>query len=110
MAVTKEELKRIATLARLRLEAEEVEEMSVQLSSILDHMEELRQANVAGVAPVKSVGERTAPLRADEVGADALHCPPAALAPEWIEPFFVVPRLAALDSDARAAEAAGETR
>lgn len=98
MSVTPEEVRRIAALARLRLDAREVQEMSLQLSSILDHMEALRQVEIGSVEPMASVTDRTAPLREDRGAPDALQRPPAELAPEWAEPFFTVPRLAALDA------------
>ncbi len=98
MAVTPEEVKHIASLAHLRLEEREVQEMSEQLSSILDHIAELRQVDVEGVPPVASVVEQTSPMRSDIPGPDPLHHPPQAFAPAWDPPFFVVPRLAALDA------------
>ncbi len=108
MAVTPEEVGHIAALARLRLEEGEIEEMSVELSSILGHMEELRQVNVERVDPVASGIDQVAPLRPDEAGSDPLHLRAADIAPAWAEPFFVVPRLAALDADAMDAGGAVE--
>jgi Asp-tRNA(Asn)/Glu-tRNA(Gln) amidotransferase C subunit len=43
-------------------------------------------------------------VREDVVGADALSRAVEEVAPDWRDGFFVVPRLAALDADALAAE------
>ncbi len=107
MAVTPEQVRQIAALARLQLDEHEVAEMSVQLSSILAHMEALREVDVEGVAPVTSATGQRAPLREDGGAPDALHRTPAEIAPAWVEPFFVVPRLVALDADAAAGKEGG---
>lgn len=104
MSVSAEEVRRIAALAHLRLSEPEVQSMSEQLSSILEHMDELRRVDVAGIPPVGGVVQWSAPLRDDVNGADPLHRPPHELAPEWTDGFFRVPRLAALDADARVPE------
>lgn len=99
MVITPADVQRVASLARLRCDEAETQLMSEQLSSILEHMEVLRQVDTDGVAPFGAVGQGTAPLRDDCAAPDALHSAPGAIAPAWVEPFFVVPRLAALDAD-----------
>jgi aspartyl-tRNA(Asn)/glutamyl-tRNA(Gln) amidotransferase subunit C len=100
MAVTRTEVLRIAALARLRLEPEEVERMTGQLNGILAHIAALAEVDVAGADAVAGATEWPAARRPDEPGADPLHRPAAALAPAWQEGFFTVPRLAALDDGA----------
>ena len=104
MSVSPEEVERIATLARLRLTPEEAREMSHQLSSILGHMDALAKVDVSGAPALASVIDRPAPVREDAVGPDALARQVPEVAPDWRDGFFVVPRLAALDADALAAE------
>jgi aspartyl-tRNA(Asn)/glutamyl-tRNA(Gln) amidotransferase subunit C len=104
MSVSPEDVARIATLAKLQLKTEEAEEMSHQLSSILAHMDALALVDVREAPAVAGVSDEAAPLRADRLEADALGRPIAEVAPEWRDGFFVVPRLAALDADALAAE------
>ena len=104
MSVTPEEVERIAKLAKLQLSPEEVAEMSSTLSSILGHMEALGRVNVEEAPALTAVVEGPAPLRRDAPGADELRRAPAEIAPDWRDSFFVVPRLAALDADALAAE------
>ena len=104
MSVSPEEVERIAALARLRLGPEEALEMSDQLNSILGHMDALARVDVSGAPALASVIDRAAPMRADVVGADTLSREAREVAPDWRDGFFVVPRLAALDADALAAE------
>lgn len=96
MAVTRDQVRHVARLARLRPDDAEVERLTRELNSILEHMDELAEADVGGVDAVGGVAEGAAPLRMDEPGADPLVRPVADLAPAWADGFFTVPRLAAL--------------
>lgn len=93
---------RLAELARLALTPAEREAMAEQLASLVEHMAALRRVDLAE-APPSLPGERVR-LREDRVRFDPLALPPAALAPDWDESFFRVPRLPALDPDAPRAE------
>lgn len=69
MALTLEEVRRIAVLARLRLSPEEERTFAVQLSAILEHVEQLKELDVSQVEPMTHAlaqGESPA-LRPDEV-------------------------------------------
>ena len=99
MVVSREDVLRVAALARLRLEPGEVERFTAQLNSILDHIGAL--GRVQGTAP--QTGEPVdwpAPQRDDSGVPDALAFPLAELAPAWEDGFFAVPRLPALDAAA----------
>jgi aspartyl-tRNA(Asn)/glutamyl-tRNA(Gln) amidotransferase subunit C len=68
VALSLEEVRRIAGLARLRLSAEEERQFAEQLSAILDHVRQLEELDVSGVEPMThalAAGEVPAP-RADE--------------------------------------------
>jgi aspartyl-tRNA(Asn)/glutamyl-tRNA(Gln) amidotransferase subunit C len=52
MALTLDEVRRIAQLARLRLAPEEEERYAGQLSAILSYVEQLRELDVSGVEPM----------------------------------------------------------
>jgi len=80
MKLTDEEIRHIALLARLGISDAEVEKFREQLSSILENMDILQQADTTGLAPTsQSVAleniyrpDETAPsLTADEVLANA---------------------------------------
>jgi len=95
MALSVEEVRRIAQLARLKLSAEEERRFAEQLSAILGYVQQLEALDVSGVEPMThalAAGE-AAPLREDEV----LPClaPEEALAgaPAREGTFFKVPRI-----------------
>jgi aspartyl-tRNA(Asn)/glutamyl-tRNA(Gln) amidotransferase subunit C len=102
MSLTRDEVRQIAQLAKLDLEAGDLDSMTRDLGSILDHMRELTEAPAGDIAPMRGVSEHMAPYREDEPGADRLQQPIDTFAPGWQDRFFVVPRLAALDADAAA--------
>jgi aspartyl-tRNA(Asn)/glutamyl-tRNA(Gln) amidotransferase subunit C len=52
VALSLEEVRRIAALARLRLSAEEERTFAEQLSAILDHVRQLEELDVSGVPPM----------------------------------------------------------
>ena len=97
MAVTPEDVRRVATLARLRLDEGDVEAMTRQLNSILEHVDELEKVQLPG--DMGDAPDGRAPLRPDDPAADPLARPPEDLAPGWQEGFFTVPRLASHDQD-----------
>ncbi|MDA0269963.1 MAG: Asp-tRNA(Asn)/Glu-tRNA(Gln) amidotransferase subunit GatC [Chloroflexi bacterium] len=51
MALTADEIRHIATLARLALSDDEVSRLGAQLSAILDHFEVLNEIDTEGVPP-----------------------------------------------------------
>lgn len=55
MAITEEDVRKIAKLARLRLSTEEVSRYQAQLGKIMDSMEELAKLDISGVPPTTSV-------------------------------------------------------
>jgi aspartyl-tRNA(Asn)/glutamyl-tRNA(Gln) amidotransferase subunit C len=95
MTVTPDDVRHIASLARLALSEEEVERFTPQLDAILGHAAELESTDANESGPSDADG-RGAPLAGDAPGADPLLASPEALAPEWKAGFFTVPRLAAM--------------
>src|SRR5512146_3403146 len=95
MALSLEEVRRIAALARLRLSPEEERTFAVQLSAILDHVRQLEELDVSGVEPMThalAAGELS-PLRED--AAQPCLSPGEALAnaPAREGTCFKVPRI-----------------
>ena len=64
--IDREQVLHVARLARLRLTEEEVESMTGELSSILDHIEKIGELDLDDVAPTSHVIELENVLRADE--------------------------------------------
>ena len=93
MSVDKDTVRRIARLARLALEEDRVEPMVQELNGILAWVEQLKEVDVTGIAPMTSVVEQRLKMRDDVVvdggNADALM----ANAPGGEDHFFVVPKV-----------------
>ncbi len=68
-SLTFEEVEHIAALARLALSEEEKARYALQLSAILDHIQQLSRLDVSGIAPTSSVLPPRSRLREDEVRA-----------------------------------------
>ena len=64
--IEREQVLHVARLARLRLTDDEVERMSGELSSILDHIEKINELDLEDVAPTSHVIGVENVLRADE--------------------------------------------
>ena len=98
MALTHEEVRAIAHLARLQLTDEEVERFAGQLSDVLDYAARLNEVDTSEISPTASVLPMNAPLRPDEVRP----CPPRdqllANAPDSEGGLFRVPRVLELES------------
>ena len=56
----------VAALARLALSDEEVDQMTRELSAVLDHVERISELDLEGVAPTSHVVEVESALRADD--------------------------------------------
>jgi aspartyl-tRNA(Asn)/glutamyl-tRNA(Gln) amidotransferase subunit C len=95
VALSLEEVRRIAALARLRLSPEEERTFAEQLSAILAHVEQLRELDVSAVEPMThalAAGEAPV-LRADEVQPCLRPGEALANAPAREGTFFEVPRI-----------------
>jgi aspartyl-tRNA(Asn)/glutamyl-tRNA(Gln) amidotransferase subunit C len=91
MALTIDEVRHIAQLARLDLTSEEEERYTQQLSAILDYAARLQAVDTSAIPPTATVLPLNAPLRPDIVRP----CPPRDRilenAPEAEEGMFRVP-------------------
>lgn len=92
MSVTKDDVKKVARLARIRVADEALEPLSKELSGILDWIEQLNEVDVDGVEPMTSVVDAKLPMRADEVTDGNRQDEVLANAPRTEDGFFVVPK------------------
>lgn len=93
--LTREEVARIAQLARLALSSDETELFSRQLTSILDYAEQLRAVDTKDVPATSHPLALAAPLRDDEVRPSLSPADTVAAAPDS-DPaagLFKVPRV-----------------
>ena len=65
--LTREDVLKLASLARISLSDDEVTEFSSELSAILQYVEQLSNVDVDGLAPTNQVTGLTNVMRADEV-------------------------------------------
>ena len=70
MSVTREEVAKIASLARIKMGDDELDTMVPELNNILDWVEQLGEVDVTGVEPMTAVIPNTLRLRDDVVNAD----------------------------------------
>lgn len=64
--IDREHVLHVARLARLRLSEEEIERMTGELSSILDHIDTISKVDLEGVEPTSHVVALANVLRADD--------------------------------------------
>lgn len=69
MPLTRAQVQHIAELAKLKLNDDEVERMTQQLSAILDYAARLRELDTDAIPPTASVVPLQNVMRADEVSA-----------------------------------------
>jgi len=86
-------VRRIASLARIRVAEAELEPLAAELSGILGWIEQLQAVDTTGVEPLTGAVRMTLPWRDDVVtdGGDAERV--LANAPDRAGPFFAVPKV-----------------
>lgn len=67
MAITREEVRRVASLARLRLDDVEEERLTADLGHILDAFTRLAALDTTGIEPTAHVEDIAIPMRDDVV-------------------------------------------
>ena len=70
MSVTREEVAKIASLARIKMGDDEFDTMVPELNNILNWVEQLGEVDTSGVEPMTAVIPNTLRLRDDVVDAD----------------------------------------
>ncbi len=93
MAVTIDDVRHIAALARLGLTDERAASLVNEMNSILGHMDVLSKADTSGVQEAIGVGAGGLPVRDDGGQPIPLARSLDAFAPALKDGFFIVPRL-----------------
>lgn len=93
MAVSRDDVQHVATLARLDFSEEEEAQMANELSRILDHVEKLRELDTSGVPPMSHVLDITNVFRADEIAERIDRDEALAPAPSSDGEYFEVPQV-----------------
>ena len=93
MAVSNDDVRYIADLARLQFNEEETQKMAGEMSKILDYMETLEEVDTEDVKPLKHVIDLEYRLRKDEAGEPLDHEEALKNAPDADTDYFSVPRV-----------------
>jgi aspartyl-tRNA(Asn)/glutamyl-tRNA(Gln) amidotransferase subunit C len=91
--ITPEEVRELATLARLALTEQEIARMTGDLDAILDYVDAMRELDTTGVEPMTHAVPFDCPLRPDQVGPSLSIESALANAPRREASFFQVPRI-----------------
>lgn len=91
MPVERNQVEHVARLAHLALDPAEIDEMAVQLSSILDHVATLQKLDIGGVEPTSQVLPAHNVMRDDEITVSWNPEAVLANAPHRNDDFFAVP-------------------
>jgi aspartyl-tRNA(Asn)/glutamyl-tRNA(Gln) amidotransferase subunit C len=93
MKLTREDVARVAQLARLRFLPEELDQLTIELQSILQYMDKLAKLDTSEIKPFTQAVESSNPFREDAVtnipNTDAI----LANAPAKVKTFFKVPKI-----------------
>jgi aspartyl-tRNA(Asn)/glutamyl-tRNA(Gln) amidotransferase subunit C len=86
-------VRRIARLARIRVDDAEVVTLQAELNAILGYVAQLNEVDVAGVEPLSGGAQMAMRLREDVVTDGAMAEKILANAPDRIGEFFAVPKV-----------------
>ena len=92
MSIGLDEVLHVAKLAELAVKESEFRRLVDQMNRIVDYVAQLNQVPADSAVEPFLAGPRSVALRADVEGAMPLARPPAAMAPEFADGFFLVPR------------------
>jgi aspartyl-tRNA(Asn)/glutamyl-tRNA(Gln) amidotransferase subunit C len=97
MSIGRDEVLHVAKLAELAVREDELDRLVDQMNRIVAYVAQLDQVPADRRADVFQPGPSAVSLREDNEGAVLLARPPAALAPEFLDGFFLVPRHGAME-------------
>ena len=97
MSIGRDEVLHVARLAELAVREDELDRLVDQLNRIVDYVAQLDRVPADRAAAAFLPGPQSVGLREDVPGPVRLARPPEALAPEFAEGFFLVPRHEAME-------------
>ena len=93
MSIDIDTARKVAKLARIRVETGDLPDLAEKLSGILGLMEQLNEVDVTGIEPMTSVTPQRLKRRADVVNDGDQQAAVLANAPDAREGFFAVPKV-----------------
>jgi aspartyl-tRNA(Asn)/glutamyl-tRNA(Gln) amidotransferase subunit C len=97
VSIGRDEVLHVAKLAELAVREGELDRLVEQMNRIVDYVAQLDEVPSDRVAEPFLPGPQSVTQREDVAGAVPLARPPAAIAPEFVEGFFLVPRHGAME-------------
>ena len=93
MSIDKDTLKNISKLARISLDDKDVDNLSKNLSSIIEFIEKLNELDTDETIPLTSIIDASLAYRKDEVNIGQTRDQILKNSPEKNNEFFVVPKV-----------------
>ena len=93
MSLTADDVKKIAYLARLGIDPQQLDRYAADLSNILDLMTQMGQTDTAGIAPMAHPLDQTQRLRADAVTESDQRQRFQSIAPQTETGLYLVPKV-----------------
>ncbi len=93
MSISPAEVEKVALLARLLLDEQELRTMTTQLAAILEYVELLKEVDTEGVEPFSHPLELCGVFRPDEIKASLDRQEALRNAPEHDGQFYLVPAM-----------------
>ena len=91
MAISRDQVKKVSLLARLRLSEEELDRMTAEMGGILEYMDLLGEVDTEGIEPMAHALEVSDFFRADEVRPSLPRQRALANAPNHDDECYLVP-------------------
>lgn len=93
MSVSPADIEKVAKLARLRVDADDLPELTTRLSNILAMVDKLQAVDTTGVEPMSNPFDATQRLRPDAVTEPDQRDALLAIAPKTEQGLFLVPKV-----------------
>lgn len=100
MAVTHDDVRHVAELARLAVDDQKLDHLVAELNSILGHMDALARVDTKEIELAAFSPTDSTPVRSDSSGPLKMLSPLASFAPSVKDGFILVPRLASHEDTA----------
>tara|TARA_B100001105_G_scaffold236084_1_gene211679 strand:+ start:37 stop:324 length:288 start_codon:yes stop_codon:yes gene_type:complete len=93
MDIDKKLVKKIATLSKMKIEENEVEKFSNELSKIINWVEKLNEVDTKNITPITNPSDIKIPFRKDKINDGKIEDKILKNAPEKKAGYFVVPKV-----------------
>jgi aspartyl-tRNA(Asn)/glutamyl-tRNA(Gln) amidotransferase subunit C len=91
MSISEDQIKKIAKLAQISLESEEVKPFAEQVGSIINWVEQLAEVNTNNIEPISNINNLSLPTRQDKANLNQENI--FSNSGKKIFDYFVVPKV-----------------